>query len=927
MIVNGGSRRGASDVAKHINNVEKNERLWLFEARGTMISEALTGELAQQFGTLGRMTLEDHTRMALREMEALAVGTKCTLPLYHMNIDPRADEAASMTPEQWRHSLEAIEKVMGLEGHARFAMMHDKEGRQHMHVVWCRIHPDTGKAWHDGHDYRKHEVAARQLEREFGHQHTQGVHVGREPGSPRPERTPKQWEMMQAAKHGYDLKDFRADVRETKQRADGAAAFMAALKEQGRTVGIGERKRAHHSRLDARTDRPRGTFVIIDERGGVHNLGRTLGIKAAALREYMKTVDLAQLPRVERAREDLPKRAKTPTPVHDKEAAQVEADKRLIDGAAKVAPDVEKRRNEEGVQKREANVKRPRPEPPLSARQGEVRLAYRLTDTVVEFGEALTDRGFVLALVTGEDIARRDRDSIADVVHKGDAWMIQSRGAANLNPQQLESAERSYHAWAMRQESTTDKGALLGFDSYVNFVQRVWDERIELAGGREALAKLAASRPLEETAIPTLPHGAREGDIVAVSRQGYAVVLDARSTGDASPQMKTRLATLDRQQLPTGREAQEAQTVEKRAHLGRLAAVISVLSSPGATQAGLFEASREQRVTFAREGGQFHAVTSRHSVALTDAQGWRALECINAARDEIDAHHARLYPGSDNSRAPDPLGHIASSQLPDLRAARRMAYGLERRGELEQTVRDGFDKTVQAGDGGVAFVNHLSANGIAVNRDRGNRLHLNDGYRDIRLDTLVVDRDQERYLAGLLDRNARFPEFTSTSDRQDASAERWRRIEQERAARQTAAAVRTVARQPAQAARHVANRVAVPAKAAATVARGVEGLAGALLNSVTSVMTGFGKYQEQDAEAREAPPPPVSAPTPGAARQAREYLGRQDTPQPDAQTRSVAATQSGAVSHELQEKLRRLAEEERRRERERDDDSGRERRR
>ena len=53
----------------------------------------------------------------------------------------------------------------------------------------------------DSHNYRKHELVARELEREFGHDRVQGVHVERE-GQERPERTPPKWVMQQGERLG-----------------------------------------------------------------------------------------------------------------------------------------------------------------------------------------------------------------------------------------------------------------------------------------------------------------------------------------------------------------------------------------------------------------------------------------------------------------------------------------------------------------------------------------------------------------------------------------------------------------------------------------------------------------------------------------------------------------------------------------------------
>ena len=62
-----------------------------------------------------------------------------------------------------------MEKKLGLDGHARIVVMHEKLGRQHIHIVWSRIDLATMRSVSDSHNYRKHEEVARDLERRFGH--------------------------------------------------------------------------------------------------------------------------------------------------------------------------------------------------------------------------------------------------------------------------------------------------------------------------------------------------------------------------------------------------------------------------------------------------------------------------------------------------------------------------------------------------------------------------------------------------------------------------------------------------------------------------------------------------------------------------------------------------------------------------------------
>src|SRR6202140_14229 len=113
MIIKGKSRAGPQQLATHLGNAEKNERVSLIETRGT-IAQDLRG--------------------ALVEMDAYAVGTKCEKSLYHAAISPEPPHR--LTDDQRSEAIDALETKLGLEGHARVVVMHEKLGRQHIHVVW-----------------------------------------------------------------------------------------------------------------------------------------------------------------------------------------------------------------------------------------------------------------------------------------------------------------------------------------------------------------------------------------------------------------------------------------------------------------------------------------------------------------------------------------------------------------------------------------------------------------------------------------------------------------------------------------------------------------------------------------------------------------------------------------------------------------------
>jgi hypothetical protein len=140
VIIGGGSRSNWRYFSRHLTNAKDNERVTLIEVRGLAA---------------------DNVRDALREMHAVASGTQCENFFYHADLNPREDE--HLTPEQWEMAVDTLEKNLGLEGHSRFVIEHEKNGRIHRHVVWNRIDPDSMTAVSDYRNFAAHERTAREL--------------------------------------------------------------------------------------------------------------------------------------------------------------------------------------------------------------------------------------------------------------------------------------------------------------------------------------------------------------------------------------------------------------------------------------------------------------------------------------------------------------------------------------------------------------------------------------------------------------------------------------------------------------------------------------------------------------------------------------------------------------------------------------------
>lgn len=263
MVIKGTSCAGARRLAAHLSRTDTNERAEVKELRGTAA---------------------DDLRGALLEMEAVASGSRTTKPFYHASINTRADER--LTDEQRALAINRLEEKLGLSGQARVVVLHEKEGREHCHIVWSRIDLDRMRTISDSHNYRKHEEVARDLEREFGHERVQGAHAERD-GKKRPNRTPSHEEMLQADRGAVSPDGAKALVTEVWRRTDNGQSFKVALENRNWLLARGDRR----------------DFVVVDPSGGTHSLARRVeGANAKDIRARMVDVDPGLLPSVAEAR-------------------------------------------------------------------------------------------------------------------------------------------------------------------------------------------------------------------------------------------------------------------------------------------------------------------------------------------------------------------------------------------------------------------------------------------------------------------------------------------------------------------------------------------------------------------------------------------------------------------------------------------------
>ena len=256
MIIEGGSRRGAKWFAGHVMRQDAGQQVRIVEARG------LAGwDISGWF----------------RQMEAVSFGTRCENYFYHANINPREDE--SLTQAQRDEAVDKLEQNLGLDGHARFIVEHEKNGRTHWHVFWSRIDPETMTAVSDSKNYRIHEKTADELEKAFGHRPTPRAHDVAE-------RNPENWEVFRGKRSGIDPYDVGAELTDLWQQSDTGQSFAAALDAHGYILAEGRRG-----------------LCVVDQAGKEHSLARRVdGARKKDVDARMASVDRSALPTVEKAR-------------------------------------------------------------------------------------------------------------------------------------------------------------------------------------------------------------------------------------------------------------------------------------------------------------------------------------------------------------------------------------------------------------------------------------------------------------------------------------------------------------------------------------------------------------------------------------------------------------------------------------------------
>lgn len=257
-MINGQAVKGAKRLANHLTK-DENEKVSILEISGTAVN--------------------DNLHFALRDMEDVGKLTKSQTGkvLYHANINPRKNETLSR--EQYIQACDTLMEKLGFDGQPRAIVMHQKEGRQHAHLVVQLTDLEKGKLKSTSNNYYKHKEVAKELEKTFQLKKSPRRYTG---------RSYSQSEAQQSKKIGEKTNEVRAMIRSCYQHSKSGEEFVSKLFQKGFYVTKGKR------------------LTVVDKKGNVQSLTRQLK-KIATAKEVKKKLEpiIRHLPETDKIQKDI----------------------------------------------------------------------------------------------------------------------------------------------------------------------------------------------------------------------------------------------------------------------------------------------------------------------------------------------------------------------------------------------------------------------------------------------------------------------------------------------------------------------------------------------------------------------------------------------------------------------------------------------
>ena len=206
---------------------------------------------------------------ALKEVQAISRGTKCSQFLFSLSLSP--PELENVPIKTFEAAVEEIEKKIGLTGQPRAIVFHEKAGRRHAHCVWSRIDAGRMRAINLPHFKMKLNDIARELFVKNNWELPAGFKSKRD-NDP---LSYTQAEGQQAKRVKADPKILKALFKKCWEASDSRGAFEQALLEQGLYLAKGDRR----------------GFVAVESRGEIYSISKWAGVKAKDVRARLGSSD------------------------------------------------------------------------------------------------------------------------------------------------------------------------------------------------------------------------------------------------------------------------------------------------------------------------------------------------------------------------------------------------------------------------------------------------------------------------------------------------------------------------------------------------------------------------------------------------------------------------------------------------------------
>ena len=232
---------------------------------------------------------DNHSRQAIEDdlvdLQLLTKMTRGNTGIYHVAIAPR--EYEEMTPEQWAHAVDLIEKEFGLEGQQRMMMYHEKKGRPHIHAFWSTVDQEKKMLIDLPFTRRRLQRVATQLEHDFGHELTRRTANENTLEITNADR-------MRQARTGIDPQERKQRIHEIWKRTKKGNEFIKKMREAGYEIAQGDR----------------AAIVMVDREQEIYNLTRQLPkqIKKKNVAQRLEDVELQTVKQAQLAQEQAKKR-------------------------------------------------------------------------------------------------------------------------------------------------------------------------------------------------------------------------------------------------------------------------------------------------------------------------------------------------------------------------------------------------------------------------------------------------------------------------------------------------------------------------------------------------------------------------------------------------------------------------------------------